>query len=121
MSDNAMNIPDDAPSDVQEESPTSLFILQRGATRREVNASEARHFVQGILSRSINLATLIGSGASTPAIPLMGETFRNMRADLKLKDPELSTLLLESRITKIARRDNEDPAKYSNIENLLRG
>lgn len=34
MSDNAMNIPDDAPSDVQEESPTSLFILQRGATRR---------------------------------------------------------------------------------------
>ena len=118
MSDNAMNIPDDAPSDVQEESPTSLFILQRGATRREVNASEARHFVQGILSRSINLATLIGSGASTPAIPLMGETFRNMRADLKLKDPELSTLL-ESRITKIARRDNEDPAKYSNIENLL--
>lgn len=82
MSDNAMNIPDDAPSDVQEESPTSLFILQRGATRREVNASEARHFVQGILSRSINLATLIGSGASTPAIPLMGETFRNMRADL---------------------------------------
>ena len=41
MSDNAMNIPDDAPSDVQEESPTSLFILQRGATRREVNASEA--------------------------------------------------------------------------------
>lgn len=73
MSDNAMNIPDDAPSDVQEESPTSLFILQRGATRREVNASEARHFVQGILSRSINLATLIGSGASTPAIPLMGE------------------------------------------------
>lgn len=44
MSDNAMNIPDDAPSDVQEESPTSLFILQRGATRREVNASEARHF-----------------------------------------------------------------------------
>lgn len=100
MSDNAMNIPDDAPSDVQEESPTSLFILQRGATRREVNASEARHFVQGILSRSINLATLIGSGASTPAIPLMGETFRNMRADLKLKDPELSTLL-ESRITKL--------------------
>lgn len=29
MSDNAMNIPDDAPSDVQEESPTS-FLSCRG-------------------------------------------------------------------------------------------
>lgn len=118
MSDNAINIPGNVSSDMQKESSKPLFTLQRGATRREVNAVEARHFVQGILSRSINLATLIGSGASTPAIPLMGETFRNLRADLKLNDPDLS-ILLESRITKIACRDNEDPAKYSNIENLL--
>lgn len=33
MSDNAMNIPDDAPSDVQEESPTSPFYLAEGCNK----------------------------------------------------------------------------------------
>ena len=36
MSDNAMNIPDDAPSDVQEESPTSLFNMSRTLSRGKI-------------------------------------------------------------------------------------
>ncbi len=33
MSDNAMNIPDDAPSDVQEESPHIPFYLAEGCNK----------------------------------------------------------------------------------------
>ncbi|MGL5173052.1 MAG: hypothetical protein ACRC75_04300, partial [Olsenella sp.] len=48
------------------------FIFQRGSVRKEADSSDVRCIVQDILSRSLNLATLVGSGASTPAIPLMG-------------------------------------------------
>lgn len=96
------------------------YIIQRGVTdnRKTVNAAEARRFVQSVLSKSLKLSTLIGSGASNPAVPLMGETFNKLRGDLKGEDPAVSKLL-EERITKLAARDGIDPAEYSDIEELL--
>ena len=94
------------------------FIFQRGSVRKEADSSDVRCIVQDILSRSLNLATLVGSGASTPAIPLMGLTFSKIRENLARDDQNLS-ILLEDRISKLAKYQNTDPENFRDIEGLL--
>lgn len=52
-----------------------LFCIENGESKSYVTLHGLRFRIQNILSKAINLCTLVGSGASYPPIPLMGSTF----------------------------------------------
>lgn len=57
------------------------FNVDRGALNspRPYSKVQIRALVQTVIANSVNLATLIGSGASSPAIPLMSQIFQDFR------------------------------------------
>ncbi|MGQ4534739.1 SIR2 family protein [Dermabacteraceae bacterium P13115] len=68
------------------------FVVQAGAKVEPAKTlKEIRSHVQQILDRSLKISTLIGSGASYGAIPLMGQTFQAFKDDIE-NDSENSTL-----------------------------
>lgn len=96
------------------------FIIQRGGDNKVYKSrEEIRDFVQTIIGNSVNLSTLIGSGASLPAIPLMGSTFKEYRKNIKKEKPDLSKIL-EDRLNKICQKHTSyELDKFKNIEFLL--
>lgn len=54
------------------------FVIRRGGSEDTRTKREIRDFVQSILRRAVNISTLIGSGASLNAIPLMGTTLKKI-------------------------------------------
>lgn len=63
------------------------FIVRTRTKDEIANLEEIRSHVQRILDRSLKISTLIGSGASYGAIPLMEQTFQTFKEDTK--DSEL--------------------------------
>lgn len=59
------------------------FNVDRGALYSSSSYSKVqiRALIQTVLANSVNLATLIGSGASSPAIPLMSQIFQDFRGE----------------------------------------
>lgn len=94
------------------------YSLHQGTREEPLSGGEVRAFVQEILSRSVNLATLLGSGASTPAIGLMKATFTGIEADLKSSDPELFDLLTK-KVDQYCDLRGGNPAQFSDIEAFL--
>ena len=57
----------------------SSYIVKRGRGFKEESFQDIRESFQKLLSTSLNISTLIGSGASVPGIPLMGSTFDRLK------------------------------------------
>jgi len=57
----------------------STYIVKRGRGCKEESFHDIRESSQKLLSTSLNISTLIGSGASVPGIPLMGSTFEKLK------------------------------------------
>jgi hypothetical protein len=57
----------------------SSYIVKRGRGCKEEPFQDIRESFQKLLSTSLNISTLIGSGASVPGIPLMGSTFDKLK------------------------------------------
>ena len=62
------------------------FIIRRGGEEDVKTKNQVRNFVQLILQRSVNISTLIGSGASCAAIPLMSTTLKEYCKNRKATD-----------------------------------
>lgn len=96
------------------------FFIKRGGNEPEISTRiDIRKMIQRTISRSVNLITLIGSGASLPAIPLMGNTFIKIRENLG--DDELKNHL-EHCVKSICSNHNQiynDQEKFNDIEFLL--
>ncbi|WEV74496.1 SIR2 family protein [Bifidobacterium sp. ESL0798] len=103
-----------------------LFAITRGTEHDGFTMAEIRNLVQNVLRVSVNVSTLLGSGASTPAIPLMGQTFKEFRTKLKEGDhlfesslkeiPSLPTTV-ETYISQLC--DDGKPEDYGDIESFL--
>jgi hypothetical protein len=97
------------------------YIVRRGTKCESRTKLEIRSMVQSVLSASVNLSTLIGSGASLPAVPLMGTTFTNFRDELR-EDPAKKDLCkwLEDRVNILCRKLSlNDASKFTDIEYFL--
>lgn len=96
------------------------FFIKHGGNEPEISTREdIRKMIQKTISRSVNLITLIGSGASLPAIPLMSKTFEKFRENL---DDAALKKHLEYCIKSICDNHNQiypNPAKFNDIEFLL--
>lgn len=107
------------------------FYVKRGGNDAEgFTREEVRKMVQKVLGYSVNLITLIGSGASLPAVPLMGNTFSRIRENLKSEDDgsienKYLSKTLEDSIKEICNKKFTDEAKkdvydsYNDIEDFL--
>ena len=69
------------------------YVIERGPERKGVDEQQIRQLAFSFMDRSVNLSLLIGSGASTPAIPLMGATFKSIREEIKRADADTSEVL----------------------------
>lgn len=73
------------------------FTIRRGGSITENKTrDEIRNFVQSILQRSVNISTLIGSGASKDAIPLMSTTLHTYSEDNEAHEDNGTAETLES-------------------------
>lgn len=72
-------------AETDEEGKGPFYYVERGAINdpKQYSKQEIRILVQSVLANSVNLSTLIGSGASLPAVPLMGTIFQKYRDSLK--------------------------------------
>ena len=59
-----------------------IFNFKRGTVIEAASLNKLRSYFQNLLSSRINFSLLIGSGASLPAIELMGTTFNNLKHDV---------------------------------------
>lgn len=85
------------------------FYVKRGGDNPEgLTREEVRKMIQKVLGYSLNLITLIGSGASLPAVPLMSTTFSNIRNELKNQEDDKSKKMydtLEDSVKKICQKE----------------
>lgn len=58
-------------------------ISRGGEIFQDCDKDMMRKKVQNVLEKSVNLSTLIGSGASLPSIPLMGDIFSDFRREIE--------------------------------------
>ena len=92
------------------------YIFRRGTSTEQASLDDLRMSFQGLLSTSLNISTLIGSGASAPAIPLMGSTFAEMK---KASDEDKSVKSLNKLVAKYAQSNNISIDQVNNIEDFL--
>lgn len=85
-----------------------LFCIENGESKSYVTLHGLRSRIQNILSKAINLCTLVGSGASYPPIPLMGSTFKEFRERVETTMTKTSELQirLEEYIDHLEDRSN---------------
>lgn len=96
------------------------YVIERGGSdKKSCKKDEVRRLIQNVIGNSVNLLTLIGSGASLPAINLMGNTFKKYRKNLKNEDPKLSEHLEKSIETICKNHKRYDAKKFDNIEFFL--
>jgi hypothetical protein len=94
----------------------STYIVKRGRGCKEESFHDIRESFQKLLSTSLNISTLIGSGASVPGIPLMGSTFEKLKgADEATK----SSQKLLSVLTKYEKARGIPAGAANNIEDFL--
>ena len=76
---------DDEGVEAGEEVKGPFYNVERGGFNKSEHYSkqQIRILVQSVLANSVNLSTLIGSGASMPTVPLMGSVFSDYRKSLK--------------------------------------
>jgi len=92
------------------------YTFRRGANTKQVSIDGLRKSFQGLLSTSLNISTLIGSGASVPAIPLMGATFERMK---KAGNKDERVKSLKEMVEKYAQSCNVLENEVNNIEDFL--
>lgn len=62
----------------------AMYCISRGGeVFCDYDRNKMRKRVQNVLEKSLNLSTLIGSGASLPSIPLMGDIFSKFREEIR--------------------------------------
>ncbi|KGH87568.1 hypothetical protein R5P86_08315 [Oenococcus oeni] len=96
------------------------YIIQHGGNNKTYcSKNDVRAVIQSVIGNSVNLSTLIGSGASLPAIDLMGTTFKKYRESIKTSGDPLSSVL-ENRIAQICKHhSNYTSEDFGDIEFLL--
>lgn len=81
----------------EQQNKDQRFTIRRGGSITENKTrDEIRNFVQSILQRSVNISTLIGSGASKDAIPLMSTTLHTYSEDNEAHEDNGTAETLES-------------------------
>lgn len=95
------------------------YVIERGGSEKKFyNKDEVRVMIQNVIANSVNLSTLIGSGASTPAIKLMGKTFNDYKNNTR-KNSTMSKTLKKS-IERICETHPEyKKDKFNDIEFFL--
>lgn len=98
------------------------FVIRRGGSEDTRTKREIRDFVQSILRRAVNISTLIGSGASLNAIPLMGTTLKKYCNEKKedKNGKRLEEIRNEIAETDVARKDDIEFI-FSTIEQKING
>lgn len=102
----------------EQQNKDQRFTIRRGGSITENKTrDEIRNFVQSILQRSVNISTLIGSGASINAIPLMGKTLE----DYKTKHPADGKNSLGNTLDLIQNEieKKKDKSEKDNIEEIF--
>lgn len=95
------------------------YVIKRGPETIDADGEQIRQFVSSFLDRAVSLSLLIGSGASTPAIPLMGATFKSVKEKIKQRDASMSETL-DQYIESICARYNLGAAEeFADIELLM--
>lgn len=79
---------DDEGVEAGKEAKGPFYNVERGGFNKSEHYSkqQVRILVQSVLANSVNLSTLIGSGASMPTVPLMGRVFSEYRDSLEGED-----------------------------------
>lgn len=79
---------DDKGVEAGKEAKGPFYNVERGGFNKSEHYSkqQVRILVQSVLANSVNLSTLIGSGASMPTVPLMGSVFSEYRDSLEGED-----------------------------------
>lgn len=93
------------------------YTIHRGIKGDEKTGKEVRDFIQRLLERSINVSTLIGSGASYPAIPLMSMTFDEFCKELENSSSQNKKF--EALLTTIKKQQGLDIKATQDIESFL--
>jgi hypothetical protein len=97
-----------------EEEPT--YVVKRGRGCKEESFHDIRESFQTLLSTSLNISTLIGSGASVPGIPLMGSTFEKLKG---AGEPSKSSQKLLSVLSKYEKARGISAGAANDIEDFL--
>lgn len=98
---------------------TEIYVIKRGANQQKASEQKIKQLAHSFMDRAVNLSLLIGSGASTPAIPLMSATFDSIKQKIVENDSNMSEQL-DRYIESICKRNNlGTPEKFSNIELLM--
>lgn len=58
------------------------YIIIHGQEKIKSDSDDITKYIQPMLTANINLNVLLGSGASIPSIPIMGQTFEEYKEDL---------------------------------------
>ena len=95
------------------------YVIKRGPERKGVDEQQIRQLAFSFMDRSVNLSLLIGSAASTPAIPLMGATFQSIKEEMERFDVGMSEVLDRYVKSICARYDLGAPEEFTNIELLM--
>lgn len=129
-------MPDDKGAEESNELKGPFYNVERGGFNKSEHYSkqQIRILVQSVLANSVNLSTLIGSGASMPTVPLMGRVFSDYRKSkegddkkkldhkietfLKQKDRDSQTTLSKSTDTG-SRELNKEIENFKDIEPFL--
>lgn len=101
------------------DSQDANYIIKCGPERKDVDETQLRQFASSFLNRAVNLSLLIGSGASTPAIPLMGATFESIKKKISQSDTGMETTLNQYIESICARYDLGAAEEFKNIEFLM--
>lgn len=94
----------------------SSYIVKRGRGCKAESFQDIRESFQKLLSTSLNISTLIGSGASVPGIPLMGSTFDKLKG---ADDGTRSSQNLLSVLAKYEKAREIPTGTANNIEDFL--
>lgn len=97
------------------------FIIRRGGAEDVKTKEQIRDFVQLILQRSVNISTLIGSGASLDAIPLMKTTLEEYCKNKKGTDKGRRLEVIKREISRDGKDENDIELIFTRIEQKISG
>lgn len=97
------------------------FIMRRGSEKDVKTKNQVRDFVQLILQRSVNISTLVGSGASCAAIPLMSTTLEEYCEEKKKTDNGKRLEEIRKEIRKENKNEKDIELIFTKIEQKING